>query len=131
MDEYALGRDIGSLEARVKALEQALAALKGGNCGCGNTTHKGATVQMLGMAEKTDKPADPSITTRPDTGPGSEIRAECSDGHLRRITYNGVCYCQMCCGGKWVYFCYQDGTCVQCPGGITVNCAGNNWILSC
>lgn len=127
MDEYQVGKDIAALEARIKALE---ARLGSGNCGCKDgPTRSGIT--MLGMAKETDKPGDPSITTRPDNGPDGISAAGCSDGHLRRVTVNGVCYCQMCCGGQWLYFCYSNGQCIQCPGGVTVNCNGRNWILSC
>ena len=131
MDEFSLGRELGMLAARVAALEAALAS-KGHDCGCSKQTGGKADghVEMLGMARRTDQEADPSIVMRPDNGPYG-IDAECADGHLRRITYNGVCYCQMCCGGGWKYFCYSNGQCIQCPGRVTVNCNGNNWMLSC
>jgi hypothetical protein len=127
MDEFSLGKEIGALLARVKALEEAVSK-KG--CGCGGAVR--GQIEMIGSAKETDGPADPTITTRPDTGPdGMNMLADCTDGHLRRVTVNGVCYCQMCCGGQWVYFCYSNGQCIRCPGGVTVNCAGKNWILSC
>ncbi|HEX9928928.1 MAG TPA: hypothetical protein VGB02_10380 [Pyrinomonadaceae bacterium] len=126
MDDYQLGKDIQQIMNRLEAIEK---KLNSKDCGCGGA--EDGSVVYLGMAEKTDQEADPNITTKIDDTDRGAAPMACTDGHLRRVTVNGVCYCQMCCGGQWVYFCYSNGQCIQCPGRVTVNCAGNNWILSC
>jgi hypothetical protein len=132
MDEYQLGKDFGSLEARVRALEEHIQTHKHG-CGCGGKktpTDLTQGYKLLGVAEITTEPADPTITMKPDTD--ADAREACSVEGMTRAKYvDGVCYCQMCCGGQWNYFCYDNGYCIHCPGGVTVNCNGTNRQLKC
>lgn len=89
------------------------------------------------MARKTDDPADTEVKKTPSIeNEPPEQNTNCTTGHIRRKTYKGVCYCQMCCDGTWYYFYKEVGgkrvymTCGTRPG-WTVDCSGNNWILSC
>ncbi|RPH29307.1 hypothetical protein EHN07_06565 [Buttiauxella warmboldiae] len=89
------------------------------------------------QAEKTDLPVDPDVYSTVTNDQDVTIKDSCSsNGSLRRITINGQCYAQMCCGGQWMYF-YKDTpngrlwcTC-NLGQSWTVNCAGNNWIINC
>lgn len=98
-------------------------------------------IEIHGVAEKTDAPADEGIFTEIDLEPMHDIAEDdisaksCTNGHIRRKRYKGVCYCQMCCGGNWLYF-YKvingKRKYLTCGGGAwTVNCSGNRWILQC
>lgn len=125
MENYQLGKDIQSIISRLEAIEKKLQI---GDCGCSG--EKSSKITLMGIAEKTNAEANKDITIKVDE---DEVGlSECTNGHLRRKTVNGVCYCQMCCNGQWVYFCWPDGSCFRCGmTPITVNCGGNNWILSC
>ena len=61
--------------------------------------------------------------------------ARCGTSHIRRKVVNGVCYCQMCCGGTWYFFYWiVNGRRVYQRCGMrgrTVKCAGHNYILTC
>jgi len=89
------------------------------------------------QATKTDKPADKSIHLVSALDDGTVIKERCSgSGHLRKITVNGVCYSQMCCGGEWKFFYWdRNGRRDWCTCNLgeswTVNCDGNNWIVGC
>ena len=94
-------------------------------------------ISAISMAEKTDQPADPDIRSTDTNDQGVTIKDACStNGHIRKITVNGVCYVQMCCGGLWQYW-YKDTSSgrVWCTCNLgqswTFNCSGNNWIISC
>ena len=89
------------------------------------------------QAEKTNKPADGTVHMVASIDGGVVVKEPCSgNGHIRTITVNGRCYSQMCCGGQWMFF-YQDRgrQRVWCTCNLseswTVNCNGNNWIISC
>lgn len=123
MDEYTLGKDIASLESRVSALEEIISKQ---GCGCGQNA-----IEDRGIAQKTDSEPTVGISMRQDPDADAAATERFSNGHIRRKTVNGVCYCQMYCNG-WQYFCWDNGRCVQCSDRpVTVNCAGNNWILDC
>lgn len=119
MSKYTIGKDVGSLEMRVRALEA-----KDGGCGCSGEDGSKPRMAMQSDSEPTEE-----LSMRPD--PLAPLAA-CTNGHIRTVTVNGKRYCQMCCGGQWQYFCWANGECVQpSHGPVTVNCAGNNWILDC
>ena len=124
MNEYEMGKDIGALEARVRALEEA--HKQKGSCGCGSSPGKqpDGTIKLCGVAQITDEPADLTIVLKPDTGPHGFAVQPFAEGQTRQYWYGGVCYCQMICGGQWQYLCYSSGYCIQCPGGVNVNCNG-------
>lgn len=89
------------------------------------------------QAERTDQPADPEVKSTDTNDQGVTMKEACSsNGHLRKITVNGQCYSQMCCGGQWMFF-YKDtpNGRVWCTCNLgqswTVNCSGNNWIINC
>ena len=124
MNEYEVGKDIATLQARVAALE---AKLQTRDCGC-----SGKHIELRGMAQETKEAPTPGISMREDPDADALSVADCTDGHLRQKMVNGVCYCQMCCGGRWLYFCWDNGRCVKCSDRpVTVNCAGRNLILDC
>lgn len=94
-------------------------------------------ISAISRAVKTDQPADPDVKSTPTTDDGLTIKDSCSDsGHIRKITVNGMCYVQMCCGGQWLFW-YKDigGKRVWCTCNLgqswNVNCAGNNYIIGC
>jgi hypothetical protein len=85
------------------------------------------------QAEKTDKPADKDVQSAETNDQGLTIKEACSgSGWIRRITYNGTCYVQMCCGGQW-FFWHRGNVWCTCNLGEswTVNCNGNNYIIPC
>jgi hypothetical protein len=88
------------------------------------------------VAEKSNNPPDAGVQSEPGSIPGDAVRVTGgTDGHMRSINVNGVCYCQMSCGGQWLYF-YKvingNRVYLQCgQPGWTVPCAGNSWILRC
>jgi hypothetical protein len=59
----------------------------------------------------------------------------CADGHLGSTMYNGICYCVICCGGKWWYVNYVIGGTtytLRCNGGsANVGCNGRTYLVSC
>jgi len=88
-------------------------------------------------AEKSSKSVDSDVKMTSAIDGGVALKETCSgSGHLRKITVNGVCYSQMCCGGQWMFF-YKDvgGKRVWCTCNLgeswTVSCDGNNWIVGC
>lgn len=85
------------------------------------------------MAERTDQSADPDVASTDTNDQGVKIKDACTtNGHIRKVTVNGVCYVQMCCGGQWLYWRKGDVWCTCNLGeSWTVNCSGNNWIISC
>ena len=103
------------------------------------TNEKGLNIEIgeITQATKTDKPADKSIQLVSTLDDGITIKERCStSGHLRKITVNGVCYSQMCCGGEWKFFSWdRNGRRYWCTCNLgenwTVNCDGNNWIINC
>ncbi len=108
-------------------------------CKPGLTTSNSLEIEIgeIKQAEKTNKPADKNIKMVESIDGGVTIKEACSgNGHIRKVTVNGVCYLSMCCGGQWVYF-YKDvaGKRIWCTCALgeswTVNCNGNNWIIGC
>jgi hypothetical protein len=89
-------------------------------------------IEHLGEAQRTDQPADPGVVSSPTNDKNIEIRETCTAGHIRRITVDGICYVQMCCGGQWLFW-HRGNTWCTCNLGQswTVNCDGNNWIIPC
>ncbi len=89
------------------------------------------------QAEKTDKPADEGVKLIGTNDQGVSVEEACGgSGMIRRITVNGVCYAQLCCGGQW-QFVYKDTTNgrIWCTCNLgqswTVACAGANYIVPC
>ncbi len=88
-------------------------------------------IEDVGMSKESNEKATMGITMKKDPDPDA-VSTRCTDGHIRRKTVDGICYCQMCCGGGWKYFCWDNGECVKCSDSpVTVNCSGQNRILSC
>ncbi len=113
------------MKARLEALER-----KVHTCECQKHKAEGA-IQYMGLAPESKEELTPGITARPDTSPDGYENCP-QDGNTRKKWYNGVCYCQMCCGGQWVDFCYSSGNCIRCgDAAVTVNCNGSNRILHC
>jgi hypothetical protein len=130
MGNYQIGKDVQELTARIENLEKLL-KVKSEGCGCNGESE--TVIEYLGMAKEADENAIVSEELRMvDDNDADAIATACSNGHIRRKTVNGKCYCQMCCGGSWKYFCWSNGTCVTCAHSPqTVNCGGNRWILDC
>lgn len=98
-------------------------------------------VEMIGQARETDQPATAGFIAEKDVEPHhgkttEEIKAlQCSSGHLRRKTVNGICYCQMCCNGEWYYYYWETPTgrdyqnCGE--GARNVTCNDRTYMISC
>jgi hypothetical protein len=91
----------------------------------------------LSIVAALKKQINPQIHATTQADHDIEILEACSTtGHIRRITVNGICYSQMCCGGQWQYF-YKDTPSGRvwctCNLGQTwnVNCSGNTWMVNC
>jgi hypothetical protein len=88
-------------------------------------------------AEETTKQPDPDVKSRATNDKGISIREACSgSGQVRKVTVNGVCYAQMCCGGQWLFWVKTvNGREVWCTCNLnetwTVNCDGKNLLISC
>jgi hypothetical protein len=88
-------------------------------------------------AEKTKNAVDPTIRMTDRINGLPRVVESCSSaGFLRTITINNVCYSQMCCGGKWMFFYKEkDGRKIYCTCELgeswTVNCDGNAFIINC
>src|SRR5262249_20286689 len=101
-DDYPIRKDIGALKARPKALER-----KVNTCQCHK--HKDEVrIEYLGLAPESKEKAAEGLTARPDNSPDGYENCP-QDGWIRKKYYNGVCYCQMCCGGQWQYFVWKNG----------------------
>jgi len=117
---YQLGKEIGAILARLEALETK-------KCRCKEISREPATWPSTETAHAGGEVC--SIVL--DSGPlASDI---CSNGSARKVNINGVCYCQICCGGQWYYVKRNDGSFVKCGDGNQLfnDCNGNQQILSC
>ena len=98
-------------------------------------------IEMVGIAEQSSSEEDEGYYREADIDGPREGQSEetilsnCSTANIRKKIVNGVCYCQMCCGGTWYYF-YRivNGKRVYQKCGdsaMTVKCDGGNYILRC
>jgi len=78
----------------------------------------------------TEKQSGEVCSLVPDSGPLAT--APCTENAARKVTLNGICYCQVCCGGQWLYVRRSNGTFVKCGDGNQLyECNGNYFILTC